>query len=149
MSYKNLELFIDGAAQGNPGEAGIGVVICHNKGVIKNFSKAIGIATNNVAEYYALIYGLQEALILRAGGVIVNTDSELLARQLNQLYKVKNAMLKPLYEQARHLFTGFTSIKINYIPRQQNRGADKLATEAINFVRKGRVLTQPSFLKEN
>lgn len=131
MSYKSVELFIDGASQGNPGEAGIGIVVCHNGEVIKNFSKAIGIATNNVAEYYAFIYGLQEALILRAGEIIVNTDSELLARQLNQLYKVKNVMLKPLYEQARHLLTGFTRVKINHIPRQLNRGADKLATKAI------------------
>ena len=147
MSYKSVELFIDGASQGNPGEAGIGVVICHKGEVIKNFSKSIGIATNNVAEYYALIYGLQEVLILRAAEVTVNTDSELLARQLNNLYKVKNAALKPLYEQVRHLFSGFASVKINHIPRQLNRGADKLATEAINPVRKGKVFNQPSFLK--
>jgi ribonuclease HI len=133
LSYKRLELFIDGASQGNPGEAGVGVVICHQGEVVKNFAKFIGIATNNVAEYSALIYGLQEALILRAVELVINTDSELLARQLNGAYKVRHAVLKPLYEQAKHLLSGFTSVKINHIPRQQNRGADKLAAEAIKY----------------
>lgn len=133
MSYKSLELFTDGASQGNPGEAGIGVVVCHNGEVIKNISQSIGVATNNVAEYYALIYGLQEALIMRAGEVIVNTDSELLARQLNRTYKVKNAILKPLFSQIQHLLSGFAAAKINHIPRQLNRGADKLASQAVKF----------------
>jgi len=131
VSYKTLELFIDGASQGNPGEAGVGVVICNNGEVIKNFSKPIGATTNNVAEYYALIYGLQEALFLQAREVIVNTDSELLAKQLNKDYKVKNASLKPLFAQAQHLLSGFSSFRINQIPRTQNKGADKLATKAI------------------
>lgn len=131
MSYKSLELFTDGASQGNPGEAGVGVVICSNGEVIKNFSQTIGIATNNVAEYYALIYGLQEALMLQAAEVIINTDSELLAKQLSNDYKVKNASLKPLFAQVQHLLSGFKSVKINQIPRRQNKGADKLATKAI------------------
>jgi len=133
VSYKSLEIFTDGASKGNPGEAGIGVVICHNGEVIKNISQAIGIATNNVAEYFALIYGLQEALILRAGEIVVNTDSELLARQLNQTYKVKNAVLKPLFSQVQHLLSGFNTVKINHIPREKNRGADKLATKAVKL----------------
>jgi ribonuclease HI len=133
LSYRSLELYIDGASQGNPGEAGVGVVICHRGEVVKNFSKAIGIATNNVAEYYALIYGLQEALILKALEVIINTDSELLAKQLNGDYKVKNVTIKSLYEQAMHLLGAFSSARINHIPRQQNRGADKLATQAVRY----------------
>jgi ribonuclease HI len=133
LSYKSLELFIDGASHGNPGEAGVGVIICHKGEVVKNFSKAIGTATNNVAEYYALIYGLQEALILKASDITVNTDSELLAKQLNRDYKVKNAAIKPLYEQAGHLLEAFSSAEIRHIPREQNRGADKLATQAVRY----------------
>lgn len=131
MSFKSLELFIDGASKGNPGPAGVGAVVCHNGEVVKNLSRAIGNTTNNVAEYYALIFALEEALILRASEVIVKTDSELLARQLNGAYKVKSQNLKLLYAQVQHLFGGFRRVEIRHIPREENRGADKLASKAI------------------
>jgi ribonuclease HI len=128
---KELEIYIDGASKGNPGPSGIGVVICRNKETIKNISSYIGNATNNVAEYTALIYGLQEALILKAEAVKVKTDSQLLARQLNKVYKVRHANIIGLYDQAVRLLSGFKETCIINIPREENCGADKLATLAI------------------
>lgn len=126
-----LEIYIDGASKGNPGHAGIGAVICRNGEVLKNISSYIGEGTNNFAEYTALIYALQEALILKAEGVKVNTDSELLYRQLKKQYKVKNINLIGLYNQVLHLIDSFREFSIQHIPRESNRGADKLATRAV------------------
>ena len=126
-----LEIYIDGASKGNPGPAGIGVVICRTGKTIKNISQYIGEASNNFAEYTALIYGLQEALILKAIYVLVKTDSQLLAKQIKGEYKIKNATLKSLYSQANHLLRGFKNYDIIQIPREENKGADKLASLAI------------------
>lgn len=128
---KEVEIYIDGASKGNPGPSGIGVVICRNGETIKNISAYIGNSTNNVAEYMALIYALQEALILKAENLKINTDSQLLHRQLNRIYKVKNPNIIGLYNQAMHLISGFRQVLIKDIPRENNRGADKLATAAI------------------
>src|SRR3989338_2057883 len=116
-------MYIDGASEGNPGKAGIGVVICEEAQVIKNLSKFIGQATNNVAEYAALIFALQEALMQGATNVEIKTDSQLLANQINKRYKVKNTNLKLFFEQAQHLISGFENFKIDYIPRTMNKGA--------------------------
>jgi ribonuclease HI len=128
---KELEIYIDGASKGNPGPSGIGVVICRSGETIKNISSYIGNATNNVAEYTALIYALQEALILKAESVKVNTDSQLLYRQIKRVYRTKNPNITGLYNQALHLMSAFKQVLINNIPRQDNRGADRLATQAI------------------
>jgi ribonuclease HI len=129
---KRLVIYIDGGSHGNPGPSGIGVIICDEKGdAIKNISKFIGNTTNNIAEYTALIYGLQEALILRADEIIINTDSELLAKQLSKEYKTKDAGLKPLYGQVSHLLTGFKRYEIRRIDRSENKGADRLANKAV------------------
>lgn len=129
---KRLSIYVDGCSRGNPGPSGIGVIVCDENGeAFKDVSKYIGDATNNVAEYYALIYGLQEALILRADEVIINTDSELLAKQLSKEYKIKDAILKSLHEQVRHLLTGLKEYEIKHINRTENKGADKLANKAI------------------
>lgn len=129
---RRLTIFTDGACHGNPGPSGVGVVICDEKGAtVKNFSEFIGETTNNVAEYTALIYGLQEALILRADEVIINTDSELLAKQLKKEYKIKDADLKILYRQVGHLLSGFVKYEVKHIDRSNNKGADKLANKAI------------------
>lgn len=125
------DIYVDGASQGNPGEAGIGVVISHGDNVVKNISQYIGIATNNVAEYVALIYGLQEALMQNIKRLNVNTDSELLYKQLNGEYKVKDTTLKIFNSIAKHLLGGFEKAEITNIPREKNKGADKLATIAI------------------
>ncbi len=132
QSCKKLLIYIDGASHGNPGPSGIGAIINDDNGkTLGNISKFIGNATNNIAEYTALIYGLQEALILRADEVIINTDSELLAKQLNGEYRVRDAGLKPLYEQALHLSRGFGKFEIRHIDRANNKGADRLADKAI------------------
>ncbi|HTZ11848.1 MAG TPA: ribonuclease HI family protein [Candidatus Margulisiibacteriota bacterium] len=128
---REIEIYIDGASKGNPGPSGIGVVICRGKETIRNISTYIGNTTNNVAEYTALIHALQEALILKAESLKINTDSQLLHRQLNRTYKVKSPNIILLYNQATHLISGFKQVAINNIPRENNRGADKLATAAI------------------
>lgn len=129
---KKLDMYIDGAAKGNPGPAGIGIVVCDDNGyVLKNIARCIGETTNNVAEYTALIYALQEALILKSDKVRVWTDSELLYKQMQGDYKVRQEHLKPLFEQIKHLSKGFTSFEIRHISRNNNRGADKLANQAV------------------
>jgi ribonuclease HI len=128
---KTLEIYIDGASKGNPGPSGIGVVICSGQETLKNLSTYIGHATNNIAEYTALIYALQEALALKAQVISIKTDSQLLARQLNKIYKVKHPNIIGLYNQALNLLAGFKEVSIKNIPREENIGADKLATEAI------------------
>jgi len=126
-----LEVFIDGASKGNPGPSGIGVVICKDGRPVKNISSFIGNTTNNVAEYTALIFALQEALMLKAESIEVNTDSQLLHHQIKGIYKIKSGHLLGLYNQARHLIPAFKEFKIKHISRENNCGADKLATKAI------------------
>ncbi len=125
------EIFIDGACSGNPGEAGIGVVINHKGKTVKEISKAIGEATNNIAEYSALIYALQEAATFKAKNLKIFTDSELLHRQVSGVYKVKNEKLKFLYDQVRLLIKGFDHVDLNHIRREKNKEADNLATESL------------------
>ncbi|HLD82517.1 MAG TPA: ribonuclease HI family protein [Candidatus Omnitrophota bacterium] len=136
-----LELYIDGASKGNPGPSGIGVVICRNGETVKNISSYIGKATNNFAEYTALIYGLQEAVVLKADSLKINTDSQLLYRQLKGIYRVKNPGILNLFNQARHLLSAFKEVSLKNIPREDNRGADKLATKAVKeSLKRGRSL---------
>ena len=128
---RTLEIFTDGACSGNPGPAGIGVIIKDGKKVIRKLSRAIGPATNNVAEYTALIYALQEAHILRAERVKVTTDSELLFHQIKGSYKIKEPSLRFLFDLCQHLIEGFASFEIRHVLRAGNKDADKLATQAI------------------
>jgi len=128
---KELEIYIDGASKGNPGPSAIGVVICRDGEILKNIASFIGNTTNNIAEYTALIYGLQEGLIIHAERIKINTDSQLLYRQLKKIYKIKNPNILGLYNQAQHLMSAFSEVLINHIPREQNRGADKLANQAV------------------
>ena len=131
---KKISLYVDGGSRGNPGPAGIGVIVLDSKGKkIKGFNKYIGIATNNIAEYNAVIYGLQEALIEKADEVELNLDSELAAQQLKGEYRVKNSNIKPLFEQALHLLSGFKKFTIKHIKREKNKEADKLVNKAINL----------------
>lgn len=128
---KEIEIYIDGASKGNPGPSGIGVVITRDGETIKNISSYIGNATNNVAEYSALVYALQEALMLKAENIKVNTDSQLLYRQVKKIYKIKNPNILGLYNQVTHLMSAFKEVSLNHIAREHNRGADKLANRAI------------------
>ena len=134
---KEIEIYIDGACKGNPGPSGIGVVVCQKNQTVKNISVFIGQATNNIAEYTALIYGLQEGLILKAQKIKVNTDSQLLYRQIKRIYKIKNPGILVLYQQARHLLSGFNAVEFKNIPREENRLADRLSNLAIKQALKG------------
>ena len=139
QKQKNLSIFIDGAARGNPGPAGIGVVITDSSNnLVKELCKYIGEATNNVAEYSALIFGMEQVIILGANELTINTDSELLAKQLSGEYKVKNDKLKQLYAKVIELLDSFQEVKVNNIPREKNKDADKLANKAIDDLRKKR-----------
>ncbi len=134
MKNKKISLYIDGASRGNPGPAGVGVLVLDETGKkIKEFCKYIGRTTNNVAEYNALIYGLDEALILRADEVVVNVDSELVAKQLNGEYRVKDENIKIFFEKALHILKSFKSFEVKHIDRSENKEADKLANKAINL----------------
>ncbi|MFH1782995.1 MAG: ribonuclease HI family protein [Candidatus Omnitrophota bacterium] len=130
---RSIEIFVDGASRGNPGPSGIGIAFCDDKKtVIKKIFKFIGIATNNVAEYSAMIYALQEALMDRYEKVTLKSDSELLTKQLRGEYKVKNDNLKMFFDLFLHLRRGFQEIDIVTIPREDNKIADKLANKAID-----------------
>jgi len=131
---KKLSIYVDGGSRGNPGPAGIGVVLKDGKGkAVKEFNKYIGVTTNNVAEYNAVIYGLQEALIEKADEVELHLDSELVAQQLKGEYRVKNSNIRPLFEQTLHLISGFKKVDIKHIAREKNKEADKLVNKAINL----------------
>lgn len=123
----SLEFFIDGASQGNPGPSGVGVVVIRDGETVKSISEYIGETTNNVAEYTALLYALQEALLQRAENITINTDSQLLYRQLRKEYRVKHPNITPLYRQAVRLIEGFQEVTLRHIPREQNSQADKLS----------------------
>ena len=132
-----LEIFTDGACSGNPGPAGIGVVIKQGGAVIKEISRSIGDATNNIAEYAALICALQEALILKADDVLIKTDSELMYKQVMGAYAVKHANIKPLFEQVKHLSTGFKQFRLEHVFREGNKEADKLSRQSLKKAGQG------------
>lgn len=126
-------LMVDGAARGNPGQAGCGAVICDETGaVVKELYRYLGKATNNVAEYEALILGLEGVLALGGKELRVQSDSELLVRQLNGLYRVKDEKLKKLYRKALGLLQRLKSYRIVHVMRERNRLADRLANRAID-----------------
>jgi len=134
LKNKSIEIYVDGGARGNPGPAGVGVLILDGAGKkIKDISKYIGEATNNVAEYSALLYGLEEALILRADELKINLDSELVVKQLNGEYRVKDVNLRPLFERALNMLKSFKNFELNHIDRSKNKEADKLVNRAINL----------------
>jgi len=131
---KKYILYIDGASRGNPGPAGIGIVILdEKKKKVKELYKYIGETTNNIAEYNALIYGLDEAAKLGANEIAVNMDSELVAKQLNGEYKVKDPNIKALFEKAAGVLKNFANFEIAHIDRLKNKDADRLANKAINL----------------
>jgi ribonuclease HI len=122
-------VFSDGASAGNPGAAGVGAVVRFG-GAEYEISEPIGVATNNVAEYRALIRGLEEARLLGAREVAAYLDSELLVRQLTGAYRVRNPGLLPLYEKAVGLLRSFASASVTHVPRDRNKRADALAKKA-------------------
>ncbi len=128
-------IYTDGASRGNPGDAGIGVAIYVDNNIVEEYSEYIGYATNNIAEYTALKTALIKATTLNAKTVDLYLDSELVVRQINGEYKVKNNGLKSLYIAIKDLLKNFESYTINYIPREMNKKADGLANKGIdNFL---------------
>ena len=126
---------IDGGSRGNPGPAAYGVVIRNPRGeVAARLKKYIGRTTNNVAEYYGLIAALDYAQSNNIRALHVESDSELLVKQLRGQYKVKSGDLKPLFERAKKMSQTFGSFRINHVYREQNREADALANEAMDEV---------------
>ena len=132
MKIKRVVIFTDGAAEPNPGPAAIGATIKSEQGrLIASISQGIGRTTNNQAEYRAIIAALEKAIELGAKQVDMRSDSELVVRQINGRYRVKNAALKPLYQQVKHLQSLLEGFTITHIPRQQNTEADNLANIAL------------------
>ena len=128
-----LCVHVDGGARGNPGPAAIGVVVSTTDGdVLDEAAERIGVATNNVAEYRALLLGLERARALGATEVEVINDSELVARQIGGEYKVKHAGLKPLFTEAMKELRGFHKWAVRPVRREQNARADELVNEALD-----------------
>lgn len=134
---RRYEAFIDGASHGNPGPSGIGVVLRQGRAVVREVSEPIGEATNNVAEYFALLYALAETLRLGGTELTVKTDSELLARQLMGRYQVRDPWLRRLCGLALRLTEAFRSWHIEHVPREANAHADRLATQGARRAARG------------
>lgn len=131
MTISKLVINCDGASRGNPGRAAIGATLKDEKGqLVATVSEAIGHATNNQAEYRALIAALEKAAELGAARVEARLDSELVVRQIQGRYRVKNEALKPLYLRAVKLLHGFNAFTIRNVPRAENAEADALANRA-------------------
>ena len=129
---KSFILHTDGGARPNPGPASIGIEIRSSDGsYIKEMSRDIGHASNNQAEYKALIAGLEELAELGAEHVNIQMDSQLVVRHINGQYRVKDKDLKPLYDSVLGLLDRFASYSIEHIPRSKNKVADGLASKAL------------------
>ncbi len=133
MKIEKAILYTDGASRGNPGPAAIGAVIKDGQGrVLGKISRRIGRTTNNQAEYQAVIAALEEAIRLGVAGVVIKSDSELVVKQINGRYRVKNQALKPLHQRVKELQSLFQSFAIASIPRCQNTEADRLGNAALD-----------------
>ena len=128
-----LVVHVDGGARGNPGPAAAGAVVSTPDGdVLAEAKETIGVATNNVAEYRGLLLGLERARALGASEVEVVNDSELVAKQVNGIYKVKHPDMKPLHAAALQALRGFEHWSIRSVPRAQNADADALVNQALD-----------------
>lgn len=130
---RRCRLFTDGASRGNPGQAGAGAVLLTDQGdELATCSAYLGSCTNNVAEYKALIIGLDKALLKGCTDLAIFLDSELIVRQIQGSYKVKNEVLLPLFRQVRERLARMQHWSINHVPRAQNARADQLANQGID-----------------
>lgn len=124
---------VDGGARGNPGPAAIAAVVSTPEGEpLTERGEAIGIATNNVAEYRALLLGLALAREMGADEVEIVNDSELVARQMTGEYRVRNATLRPLHDEAQAAFRSFARASIRSVPRAENAEADALVNQTLD-----------------
>ncbi len=132
-SDEPLVLYTDGASRGNPGKAGAGFVVLDGSGTERAAGgKFLGVCTNNVAEYRALLLGLAELLRLGARQVTLRLDSELIVKQLKGQYRVRHEQLLPLYHEVKKLLGGFTTVRVEHVRREYNTRADQLANQAID-----------------
>jgi probable phosphoglycerate mutase len=137
MADAPVVIYIDGGSRGNPGPAGFGVRVEDSDGtLITEFHEAIGVATNNVAEYRGLLAALEWARAHRHRRVHVRSDSELLVKQMRGEYRVKHPGLQPLHAKARLRAAGFDSVRFEHVRREQNAHADRLANEAMDAAKK-------------
>ncbi len=135
LNVNKVIIYTDGAARGNPGPAAIGAIIKDEKGnLVASISRRIGVTTNNQAEYQAIIAALEKAISLGARHVELKSDSELVVKQINGQYKIKNTALRPLYQKVVQLIGSLESFSISYIPREQNAEADALANKALDNI---------------
>lgn len=131
--------YIDGGARGNPGPAGYGVRIENTSGeFVEEFGGAIGIATNNVAEYRGLLAALAWAVQHRHRDLLVRSDSQLLVRQMLGQYRVKHPGLQPLYQEARALAARVGRVRFEHVRRERNPDADRLANQAMDAASDGK-----------
>ncbi|MGE3807279.1 MAG: ribonuclease HI family protein [Gemmataceae bacterium] len=128
----DLKIHIDGAARGNPGPAAYGIVLARDGQPTLEEGGCLGSTTNNVAEYTALVRALQHARNLGARRLLIHSDSELMVKQMNGAYKVKNEQLKKLYEQAQDMLDDFEDVVIRHVRREYNSDADRLCNEALD-----------------
>jgi ribonuclease HI len=125
---------VDGASKGNPGESGIGVAIFDKDlNLINEACDYLGVATNNVAEYKALILGIKLSTKYNAKRVLFKADSELMVKQIKGEYRVKNAQLKLLFTEAQGLLKKLPNWKIMHVPREENKEADLLANKGVEM----------------
>ena len=136
---KKIIIYTDGGSRGNPGPAAIGAVFCNEKGqVIKKYSEYLGEATNNEAEYQAVIFALKKFKALfgkklaKNSEIEIKSDSELLIRQLNGLYKILEPKIQPLFLKTWNLKLDFKKVKFKHISREKNREADRLVNEVLD-----------------
>jgi len=135
---KVLRIYTDGASRGNPGASGIGVVIEDDSGLrLRGFHRWLGIATNNEAEYHALIDGLEAVAGWKPDRLEVFMDSKLVVEQMNGRYKIKEPRLQRLHTRAKTLLQEFPEATVAHVEREKNRGADSLANKAIDEHGKG------------
>ena len=130
---KKFIIYTDGGARGNPGPAGIGVVLQNKDGdVVGEWSEFLGVATNNQAEYKALLLALKQTVALGVIELECRLDSELVVKQLKGEYKIKNSELKLLNEQAKGLISQLKDVSFKHVRREQNKRADQLANQAMD-----------------
>ena len=129
---KKVVIYTDGTAEPNPGPAAIGAIIKDEQGkLLASISRGIGRATNNQAEYSAVIAALEKAIALGAKQVDLRSDSELVVRQINGRYRVKSAALKPMYQRVKRLLSQLEGYTVINVPRRENAEADNLANMAL------------------
>ncbi|MEK7134960.1 MAG: ribonuclease HI family protein [Patescibacteria group bacterium] len=132
MANKTI-IYTDGGSRNNPGPSALGVVITDDQGkVLKEYSSYLGEATNNQAEYEAVIFALQKAKQLKIKELEIRTDSELIGKQLLGKYKIKDPNLQPLFIKAWNLRLDYDKVDIKIISREQNKKADKLVNQELD-----------------